>query len=995
MPGMGGGGGTLPTGNTPPTAAITQPVIDVFLENGESTTINYRAQSAEEAATLQIFLDRDSNQSNGNEIVLATGINVPAGATGITGSAVFSSTGVVNATYRAYGRVSDGVNAPVLVVSAASIVVAPPGSRPRDEAPTITMLEPVPNLGLSSQDQLTVQYAYTDPDSPVTVTLLLDKDRNPNNDDISNPGDPADPATNIIILPNAARNATDPTFPPDPPPPDNPQTPPTQPDSVQIRTNPRVLPQTVRGAAPPVKTYLFTIDFSRIPPRSDGLPYFIRATISDGTNPRAHSYAAGSLTITSLARGTVDLARVGFSIAGARFYGFSTGEFLGTNFTAVGDIDGDTVEDMLLVSRYGSPRNRFQTGAAYLFFGRRKTPFPPDSNANGTPDFVDAGGNLVEFATPPLFIFNPAFVGVSPYDPRVVGRFGGQISVNSVGALVAGSFYRGVTYLMPAPNGGSLPPTALQDADHPGRATSGLMSVARVSMTGNDGSDTAPNFVPDFVFGVPFVSTPTDGMDDDPCDMDGGSYSDGLPGDFSSQAPGDDHLDSSFYETGLALIVSGSNDIANTFRQFVDAARTGQQPDRGDDEGIISPVPVGARLRGAWFPSAFGYTLQTDNQFGREVARIQSLDNDDQAELAISAPGFNGGDGAVGVWAGTNMLDSIYYTDANFSLPAYQDGDCQIPTRTFAVQPVQTFFRGKPGDELSSPRNCGDYNQDGTNDLMMGAPSRDGCPSSDVDCTDFDKGLIDNGALLIFQTPVGGYGEVDLGVENLPRVEIRGIHDGDRFGEVQDQAGDMNGDGIADIVFASPNYDDDNRFNLDAGFVGVLFGNRFITGEQGYQPEQVGTPALPGFRLYGATVGARAGASVASAGDFNRDGFGDLLIASPGERRLDSTGQFRRGVAYLILGSPRLGTPGFESFNLSEVGSDRLPGLVFLSPYVDASASEAPMATVASVGDVDGDGFDDIIFGLPRADFVFPNSPGNRRSDAGEAILVYGNNLRD
>ncbi|MFO0972818.1 MAG: hypothetical protein U1A27_05170 [Phycisphaerae bacterium] len=42
---------------------------------------------------------------------------------------------------------------------------------------------------------------------------------------------------------------------------------------------------------------------------------------------------------------------------------------------------------------------------------------------------------------------------------------------------------------------------------------------------------------------------------------------------------------------------------------------------------------------------------------------------------------------------------------------------------------------------------------------------------------------------------------------------------------------------------------------------------------------------------------------------------------------------------------------------------------------------------------VDNDGFDDVIFGLPHSDFVFPNAPGQRRNNAGEAILVYGNNL--
>src|SRR5262249_32013797 len=55
------GGGGLPSGlDTPPKVIITDPIADVFIENGESTVITYFAQSAEQAASLDIYLDRDS-----------------------------------------------------------------------------------------------------------------------------------------------------------------------------------------------------------------------------------------------------------------------------------------------------------------------------------------------------------------------------------------------------------------------------------------------------------------------------------------------------------------------------------------------------------------------------------------------------------------------------------------------------------------------------------------------------------------------------------------------------------------------------------------------------------------------------------------------------------------------------------------------------------------------------------------------------------------------
>src|SRR5262249_47900901 len=124
-------------------------------------------------------------------------------------------------------------------------------------------------------------------------------------------------------------------------------------------------------------------------------------------------------------------------------------------------------------------------------------------------------------------------------------------------------------------------------------------------------------------------------------------------------------------------------------------------------------------------------------------------------------------------------------------------------------------------------------------------------------------------------------------------------------------------------------------------------------------------------------------------GDFNRDGYDDLLIASPGEVRTVN-GEQRRGVAYLVFGGTHLID---KSFKLSQVGSPELPGIIFVSPYVKGTTDEAAIETVAGIGDIDGDGFADVALGLPRADFVYPNQPNQRRENAGEVYIVYGSNF--
>jgi len=533
--------------------------------------------------------------------------------------------------------------------------------------------------------------------------------------------------------------------------------------------------------------------------------------------------------------------------------------------------------------------------------------------------------------------------------------------------------------------------------------------------------------IADLVFGLPFVSGAWENHDDDPCDT-GGIYGDGFPNEFRctgtpcinddmwsypppGRCDGGENVDQ-----GLVIVVSGANNLRDNFRFFLDAATAGQR-DPGlvlDDDGFFNigdQIPVGMRFRGGWFGGA---TVDDDltppvnptTEYGHTVAAVASLGNDAFDDLAISIPNWSGGRGRIKFWLNkiANGVITNYLVDGHLqgclSIPSYGCAGTQGNTcfRAFAVPPDYVNIIGKEsGDRLGGAGAAGQFNQDGVNDVLAGAPGADRrSPEGPVN----GPILIDNGVFYVFFTPAGGFGDTDLATENVPRLEIAGTHAGDRFGEVQSLVRDMNGDSIDDVAFASENFDNPINGDLDAGYVGVIFGNRPLTGENGFSPNAVGTPQLSGVRFFGATIGARAGHALSSGGDFNRDGYGDLLIACPGERRLVNVGdknndgiddfETRLGVAYLVFGGTHLIN---QTFNLSQVGSPELPGIVFISRFVLGSEDEAPIDNVGLLGDIDGDGFDDIAIAATTADFVNPASPDQRRNDAGEFYIIYGNNF--
>ncbi|BDI18127.1 hypothetical protein ANSO36C_39290 [Nostoc cf. commune SO-36] len=128
-----------------------------------------------------------------------------------------------------------------------------------------------------------------------------------------------------------------------------------------------------------------------------------------------------------------------------------------------------------------------------------------------------------------------------------------------------------------------------------------------------------------------------------------------------------------------------------------------------------------------------------------------------------------------------------------------------------------------------------------------------------------------------------------------------------------------------------------------------------------------------GFVINGIDASDYSGFSVSSARDINGDGIDDLIIGAP---NADPNGRLYAGESYVVFGR----NSGFGvQFNLSSLDGS--------NGFVINGIDERDFSgvSVSSVGDINGDGFDDLIIGANGAD---PNGQNN----VGESYVVFGNN---
>jgi hypothetical protein len=370
----------------------------------------------------------------------------------------------------------------------------------------------------------------------------------------------------------------------------------------------------------------------------------------------------------------------------------------------------------------------------------------------------------------------------------------------------------------------------------------------------------------------------------------------------------------------------------------------------GNDTGVAA-IYYGSSAGVSNSDEDYLYNLVEFAQFGWSVSTAGDVNGDGYGDVIVGAPLFTDGEsreGRVWVWHGgpsingfsSNWHFDLDLADAYFGKSVALAGDVNgdgysdvivgasmFTSDSLAERGRAFIFRGGPSSLSTTAgwikssshtgfdfgfavAGAGDVNGDGFADVAVGSPL-------------WDDGQVNEGAVFVYAGSSTGMVAAPIWHKYSDKADAK-------FGYSLSSAGDVNNDGFDDLIVGAPFWDNGET---EEGLIAV------------YAGDSSGLVNAPLWTKDSDLTYAHFGWSVASAGDANGDGFGDVIAGAPGWTQ--GTGQSAEGGAWVYIGSPQ--------------GPVSAPFW-----HVESNLAQAGMGfAVADAGDVNRDGYSDVLVGAP------------------------------
>jgi len=355
---------------------------------------------------------------------------------------------------------------------------------------------------------------------------------------------------------------------------------------------------------------------------------------------------------------------------------------------------------------------------------------------------------------------------------------------------------------------------------------------------------------------------------------------------------------------------------------------------------------------------AFPADIDLSTLNGATGFRIDGNHADDRTGISVASAGDVNGDGYQDLIVGAYGPDPHGYPTGGSSYIVFGHAGGFDPVLQLANLNGANGFRidgaAPEQDAGISVSSAGDINGDGIDDLIVGA-----------DLATNNNAFRSGAAFVVFGHN-GAFNPI-LAVDKLDGTngfEIGGSKSNSYTGASVSVAGDINGDGFADVIVAG----------RDADSTGVVFGH---AGGFSSKLDLGHLFSTEGVHFTGGPTDTQGQGTwnVSSAGDVNGDGYDDLLIGVPGT---SPDGKANAGQVYVVFGQSSFSAP---------VDLDHLTGVTGFKAAtgfkIDGLEAHDHIGSgVAGAGDLNGDGFDDIIIGADGS-----------KGGQGGGYVVYGGNF--